>query len=286
MGEVTKIEWTDHTFNPWIGCTKESPGCKNCYAETQNKLYHWTGGGWGPGAPRKITSDSNWSNLRKWDRAAGKAGKMALVFVASLADFFDTDAPAGQRERFYAEADACPNLFFLILTKRPQNWENFLPVKWLMNWPANVKLGFTAEDQTRLEQRLEHAAALRRQWEVPMFFVSYEPAIGPIELVLSCAFEHVDWVICGGESGPGARPMHPEWARTVRDECEIAGVPFFFKQWGEWVHRSCVEETRLDNPKSLHYFPEMDATFARVGKKAAGSQLEGCTWKQFPKVAR
>ena len=274
MGENSKIEWTDHTFNPWIGCTKVSPGCKNCYAETQNKLYNWTGGGWGPGAPRKITSLANWNQLRKWDRASKAAGVMRRVFVASLADFLDDDGPRDQRQRFYLEADVCSNLQFLILTKRAHNYEAFMPDRWLRSWPANVKPGFTAEDQTRLEERLAHVARLRaRHPSVPMFFVSYEPALGPLDLVLSRAFEHVDWVICGGESGSAARPMHPDWARDVRVECQVAGVPFFFKQWGEWFP---ARQMRVD---------QVDPACAReAGQGAGGGDAGKSVHRHFERV--
>ena len=140
MGEVTKIEWCDHTFNPWIGCTKVSPGCAHCYAARQNEHWKWVEG-WGPGTPRRITSEANWRQLRKWNDKAILASERRRVFVASLADVFDGEAPAGARERLWAEIDACPNLEFLLLTKRPENWEAMLPADWLAAWRLMFGLG-------------------------------------------------------------------------------------------------------------------------------------------------
>jgi protein gp37 len=314
VGEVTNIAWCHHTFNPWIGCTRVSPGCVNCYAE--KLAASRMGVAWGPGAERRVTSASYWKQLQRWDRKAAKENERRRVFVASLADVFDEEAPEGQRTRLYVEINKCPHLDFLLLTKRPQNWLTMLPSKWLFEWPANVRLGFTAEDQTRLVERLVHTRSLRMAYDhIPMMFVSYEPALGPLDLILSCAFMDVDQVIAGGESGTHARPAHPEWFQDVRDECVSAGCAFFFKQWGEWLpasemkhplsYRSDLVNIRahglvyydgkaelIDGPDEPD--PEMGLTawdldgndgaacVYRVGKELAGHQLDGEVWQQYP----
>ena len=204
MGETTKIAWCDHTFNPWIGCTRVSPGCLNCYAERQNKLYKWNGGAWGPGTERRMTSAANWGKLLQWNRAAVKGGVRRRVFCASLADVFDSEAPTGARKKLFPILEACQNLEFLLLTKRPENWLAMLPGSWLLNWPANVRMGFTAENQEWFEKRLEHAVILRSRFIVPKVFVSYEPAIGELSIASPRARLNIDWLICGGESGPHA----------------------------------------------------------------------------------
>ena len=315
MGEVTNISWCHHTFNPWIGCTRVSPGCVNCYAE--KLATSRMGVKWGPGAERRVTSPSYWQQLQRWDRKAAKEGERRRVFVASLADVFDEEAPEGQRARLWAEIDKCPHLDFMLLTKRPQNWREMLPVKWLFGeWPANIRLGFSAEDQARLVERLSHARSLHDSYpRIPAMFVSYEPALGPLDLVGSWAFMDVDQVIAGGESGPNARPAHPEWFRDVRDECVIAGCAFFFKQWGEWlpageIKPSLSPRSDLVNIRAhglVHYDgkaelvagpddpdPEFGITALdldgndgvacvyRVGKDYAGSTLDGEAWQQFP----
>jgi protein gp37 len=294
MGEVTKIAWCDHTFNPWIGCTRVSPGCQHCYAETQNARWNWNGGGWGPGAERRLTSDSNWKQLRKWNQAAFNVGKTRRVFVASLADVFDLEAPDGARARLWNELEACLYLEFLLLTKRPQNWVKMLPLRWMDKWPANVRLGFTAEDQTRWEERAKVALDFRLTVrECLPFFVSCEPLIGEIDLQLvqlpgpnqlaqhNCAVDLttaridntplIGQVICGGESGPGARPMQADWDRQLRDQCVHAGIPFFFKQWGDWPKNTLIGDCLV---------PGNWTTLQPKG----GSMLDGREWKEFAGV--
>lgn len=271
MGEETKIEWCDHTFNPWIGCTRVSPGCQNCYAERQNGFYKWNGGTWGPGAPRQVTSDANWAKLQQWNRKAAKDGVRRRVFCASLADVFDCEAPAGAREKLFTILEVCQNLEFLLLTKRPENWLAMLPGSWLLSWPANVRLGFTAENQEWFEKRLEHAVILRSRFIVPKVFVSYEPAIGELSIASPRARLNIDWLICGGESGPHARPMQPEWARLVRNQCQAAGISFFFKQWGDYRDFGC----------GMPGHPLYEAGLQLCSH--GGDMLDGRTWQEFPK---
>lgn len=219
MGEFSKIEWTDHTFNPWVGCTKVSPACDHCYAEGWAKRTGypelWRG-------ERRRTSASNWAKPVKWDRDAKAAGKRLKVFSASLADWLDNQVPEEWRSDLARLIAATPNLDWLLLTKRPQNYAKLAP--WGMGTlPENVWLGITAEDQAHFDQRWRHI----RDVPAKVRFVSYEPALGPLSLPRT---NNPDWIICGGESGAGARMMDPLWARAMRDECDVEGVPFFMKQ--------------------------------------------------------
>lgn len=227
MGELSKIEWTDHTFNPWIGCQKVSPGCDHCYAETQNAHRKWNGGTWGPHAPRKRTSEANWKLPLRWAKAARGAGRRPRVFCASLADVFDNQAPEGAREDLWRLIEATPELDWLLLTKRPENIADMIPLRWVGGLADNVWVGTTCEDQPSFDRRwpiLEEVRATVR-------FISYEPAIG--ELFLPAAWMMAvapQWLICGGESGPGARMMKEEWARSIKAQCEHYRIPFFMKQ--------------------------------------------------------
>jgi protein gp37 len=216
MAENSKIEWTDHTFNPWVGCQKVSPGCDHCYAEAWAKR---TGSvEWGPHGERRRTTPDYWRNPHRWVRKAKGARKR--VFCASVADVFDNRAPAGAREDLFELIRATPQLDWLLLTKRPENIAKMLPAAWGSGWP-NVWLGTTCEDQHHFDRRWPIIG------DVPavVHFVSYEPALGPLRL----GDARPSWVICG-ESGAGARYMEPAWARALRDECAAAAVPFFFKQ--------------------------------------------------------
>jgi protein gp37 len=224
MADTTKIAWTDSTFNPWIGCTDVSPGCDRCYAETWGRRF---GVEWGPHGARRRTSADYWRGpLRRQRRAAAfqrAHGRRQRVFCASLADVFDNQVPPEWREDLFKLVRACPDLDWQVLTKRPQNMARFLPPDWGDGYP-NVWLGATTESQEYFDQRmpiLARAPAIVR-------FVSYEPAVGPLRITDAAA--RPDWLICGGESGPGARMMPPEWARDIRDQCASAGVSFFMKQ--------------------------------------------------------
>ena len=231
MGETTGITWTDHTFNPWIGCTKVSQGCAHCYAETQNHCYNWTAG-WGPGAPRKRTSVANWLKPLVWARKAAKSGEYRRVFCASLADVFDAEVPGVWRDDLWQLIQECSGqsvmggLEWLLLTKRPENINAMLPNEWLESPPDFIRIGVTAENQEMFAERWGH---LCQAWG-GLNFISYEPALGPLDI--SYAWKQIDWIICGGESGPGCRPMELLWARDLRDQCHRAGIPFFFKQIG------------------------------------------------------
>jgi protein gp37 len=233
----SKIEWCDHTFNPWVGCTKISPACDHCYAEGWAKR---TGGAALWQGERRRTSVQNWRQPLKWDRAAASAGVRAKVFCASLADVFDNQVPQEWRTDLWALIRSTPHLDWLLLTKRPQNIEKFVPFDWPDTGYQNVWLGTTVENQAEADRRIPHLLSVPAR----VRFLSCEPLLGSIEfsdvsrrsdaarMLGKPALSGIHWVIAGGESGPGARPMHPAWARSLRDQCKAASVAFFMKQMG------------------------------------------------------
>jgi protein gp37 len=254
MAEKSAIEWTDATLNPWIGCQHVSPGCDHCYVETQNGFRKWTAeGGWGPHAERRRTSPANWKNPQRWNAKAAEfareRGRRRRVFCASLADVFDNQVPRAWRADLFRLIRETPELDWQLLTKRPQNIGAMLPSDWGDHGYANVWLGTTTEDQEEHDRRWPILARV----PAALRFVSYEPALGPLTLRASNG-RLPDWLICGGESGPHARPMDRAWVIDVRNQCIAAGVAFFFKQWGG------------RSPKS------------------GGRLLEGREWSQFPKT--
>ncbi len=264
MGQETEIAWTDHTFNPWWGCTEVSPGCDNCYARVFAKRVGQKV--WGKDAPRRELSAKYWTEPLKWDRAAAKAGVRRRVFCASMADVFEgREDQQANRLRLWALIRSTPHLDWLLLTKRPgailklliADYDAALAKRdhalsnWLYDWtsaqrvPANVWVGCTVEDQKRAE-RIEHLL------KVPAVvrFLSCEPLLERVDLGLdeiAIAFEEngvgpnenilgpIGWVIVGGESGHGARPFDLRWARDIKTQCARTGVAFFFKQAGTYV---------------------------------------------------
>lgn len=222
MGLNSGIAWTNHTFNPWWGCTKVSPGCDHCYAETFDKRLG--GAHWGKDAPRRAFGDKHWNEPLRWNSAAQKAGKPALVFCASMADWCDVDAPPGAAERLHGLWRATPWLRWQMLTKRPARIAANLPADWGSGYP-NVWLGVTVEDRTHGLPRLAPLRAI----PAVVRFLSVEPLVEDLGGVL---LDGIQWVIVGGESGHGARPFHVAWARSIQRQCERAGVAFFMKQMG------------------------------------------------------
>jgi len=226
MSVETIIAWTDHTFNPWMGCTKISEGCRHCYAATLTKNRMGLDL-WGDSAPRQVTK-SPWSNVWKWNAAAVTldgvlgSGHPNLCFCGSLMDLFE-DHPSinAVRNRVWEVMRDCSQLHFQTLTKRPENIERFLPDDWGTGY-ANVWLGTTIEDM-----RVAHRADILRDIPARVRFVSYEPAIGPVDKL---DLTGIHWLVCGGESGSGYRDMPHEWARAMRDKCREEDVAFFFKQ--------------------------------------------------------
>lgn len=225
MAENSKIEWTTHTFNPWIGCTKVSPGRDHCYAEAM-MADRYGRVVWGPHGSRSRTSAANWQKPRAWNRAAAGGAERLRVFCASLADAFDNHRSIQPEWRadFWSLILETPNLDWLLLTKRSQNIVKMLPPDWGNGWP-NVWLGTTAENQEEAYRRAPHLTAVPSAVQ----FLSVEPLISPMSIR---GLSRLDWIIVGGESGKGARPMAADWARALRDECRAAGVAFFMKQMG------------------------------------------------------
>jgi protein gp37 len=226
MAETTGIAWTDHTFNPWWGCTKVSPGCKNCYADTLSSRYGFDI--WGPDKPRRFFSDQHWREPLKWEKRAAREGVRERVFCASMADVFEDNVDLLEhRARLFDLIEATPHLDWQLLTKRPENVARLVPREWNEGrWPGNVWIGASAEDQARLVQRMAHLARL----PAPVRFLSCEPLLGPLDLLSVGVLP--DWVIVGGESGPGARPFNVAWARSLRSQAHGTGIAFFMKQFG------------------------------------------------------
>lgn len=327
---MSKIEWTDATWNPIVGCSKVSPGCANCYAERMarrlagmgHEKYYDTIGfytkGW-TGRPffdeSALEKPFHWRNPR-------------MVFVCSMGDLFHESVPFEWTVKVFAAMALCPQHTFQVLTKRSERMAKFF--EWLYDWNAkpipesdffdgernpnggqklcegmeeviaqlslyrgnytklgtdkffrkNIWLGVTAENQEMWDKRkdsfLSIPAALR--------FVSNEPCLSEIRYTED-ELQQLGWVICGGESGPGARPMHLDWARGLRDQCKEASVPFFFKQWGEWgicspQDRKC-KCIRTDGTIGETIVP-YSCPMSRVGKKKAGCLLDGVEHKEMP----
>lgn len=236
MAITTKIEWCDHTFNPWMGCTKVSPLCDHCYAETlvatRFKWAEWGAPGQGNGT-RVRTSAANWRQPLMWNRRAMSSPARPFVFCASLADVFDNQADAAWRTDLFDLIRSTPNLVYLLLTKRPQNIEKMS--KLAGGLPANVALGASAGVQIELERNGAMLTDLKRRLAPLFVFLSVEPLLEAVDMTRLPSFAEIDWVIVGGESGHGARTMDLEWARNIRDQCLTAGVIFNFKQTGARV---------------------------------------------------
>lgn len=331
--ENSKIEWTTHTFNPWMGCTKVSPGCKNCYAmQLMDTRYGKVK--WGPAGERIRTSKANWRKPHARNKQAAKEGTRPRVFCASLADVFEDKPNQPEMNVWRAELFSTiidtPNLDWLLLTKRPENvnrmiaeagewwFQNGAPTtyaKHLLRWMKhglqyalpNMWIGTSVEDQEQADKRIPELLRIPAK----VRFLSMEPLLGKVDLGFPFTSDnpymtrnHVDWVIVGGESGPNARPMHPDWVMSIKDQCQGAGIPFFFKQWGEWL------PPYAELPPNVGYDPERigfvkshrladvylnpgtsglasledPAPVWRVGKKEAGRLLDGVEWNGYPEV--
>lgn len=309
MSERTSIEWCDATFNAWWGCMKVSPACDNCYAERDAQRFAPGRVLWGAHSERRIFGEAHWNAPRRWAKAMpAKLGRRPRIFCSSMADVFDNQAPPGERGRLFELIRETPELDWLLLTKRPQNIVRMVRAAGAIAGngtrylPDNAWLGTTAEDQTRAGINVPALLRTRDELGARVLFVSVEPMLGPVDLtdipvggghghhefdpiitanVLKRAdplAPHVQWVICGGESGPKARPMNPDWSRSLRDQCAAAGVPFLFKQWGEWApyDRGACNGSDLAVPNAL------DEPYGRFGKKLSGRRLDGRTHDGFP----
>ncbi len=328
MGEKTKIEWAESSWNPLRGvkgnwhCTHVSEGCRRCYAERMN--VRMGGPAYKPSADQFRLDEKILGKPLRWRRPR-------RIFVCSMTDLFHEDIPLRVIAAVFGLMALSQRHIFQVLTKRPEKMRGFLEecdariavshtfaeisasptYDSTFDWPLpNVWLGVSVEDQKRVDERvpilLATPAAVR--------WISYEPALGPISLVHDDPYPWVvnylagtratpdcddpgwddkgklDWVVCGGESGPGARPMHPDWARSVRDQCQAAGVPFFFKQWGEWadlqaagLSKTCWKSIETKGVKErMHIWNGGEEMSFRIGKKAAGRLLDGRGWNEYP----
>lgn len=251
MGENSKISWTHHTWNPWWGCARVSPGCEHCYAETfAKRTGHKV---WGRTAERRFLQ-APFAKLAEMQHKAERAGERHRVFIASMADIFEAHpdpeirlAQDGTRAGLWAAVPLLTHLDLLLLTKRPENIAEMVPAQWMAEgFPRNVWLGTTCEDQQRADERIPHLircpAAVR--------WVSYEPALGPIDFVGDRGMDYlgdpyepgqcslINWIVVGGESGGGARPFDIGWARSTVAQCRGADVPVFVKQMGARPYQS------------------------------------------------
>ena len=318
MADNTGIEWTDATWNPVTGCTKVSPGCDHCYAETFAERWRGTPGHYFEHGfdlrlrPERLTQPLRWKRPRR-------------IFVNSMSDLFHDDIPDDYIAKVFAIMSG-GNHIYQVLTKRHGRMKALLSDPafrqlvfesrntpyWTMpdstwrDWPLpNVWLGVSVEDQKwadiRVPALLDTPAAIR--------WLSCEPLLGPLELRSHLAghcpehdfvggfctqryhpgVQHIDWVVVGGESGSGARPMHPDWVRTIRDHCVLWHRPFFFKQWGEWAQApsnygpNVPEHARPHTQLLFSSSSDVDGQIMlRRGKKLAGRQLDGRTWDEYP----
>lgn len=336
MGAKTGIEWTDATWNPIIGCSRVSEGCRNCYAEGIAARFADTPGPY-LGLARKVNGHAQWTGKISETKQLLdplKWRKPKRVFVNSMSDLFHENVTDEQRDQIFAVMALCPQHTFQVLTKRPElmfdyfDYYNRSHAIGFAAWRILEDRGRLTSEQSCIATELQHGGGRHVEggcWPLPNIqlgvsdegnqhqridmlrkvpaavrFISAEPLIfDPGKVYLN----GIDWVICGGESGPGARPMHPDWARSLRDQCQAAGVPFFFKQWGEWTN-SPIPGSVPDGsvgPERCGWIqsdgrliPVGEAPMGaqiggsnlvmRVGKKAAGALLDGREWKQFPEA--
>ena len=237
MSARSGIEWTEITWNPVTGCTKISPGCKNCYAERMSKRLRAMGMEKYRDGFSVATHHSSLDEPLRWK-------KPRLVFVNSMSDLFHESTPSDFIKAVFDVMNRAPQHTFQVLTKRPAR---AVALEGKLNWPPNVWLGTSIESEEWLFRvNLLGKTGARTK------FLSLEPLLGPLP---NLDLNGIDWVIVGGESGPGARPMSPDWVREIRDTCVNSGTPFFFKQWGG------------------------------VFKKKTGRALDGRTWDQMPAPA-
>jgi protein gp37 len=346
MSARTGISWCDSTKNLWSGCTPVSPGCAHCYAERDSKRYGYDFSQLHRHSTRNAAELCKWNDLPFYE-CQGCGARYAptneqnelktcayclepdvvvndvrrRVFINSQSDFFDNRVPQEWRDEAYAIFERCPNLDIILLTKRIGNVRKMVPQRWLESWPKHVRIGATFCNQEELERDLYKLLDL----PAPVRFISFGPLLsdisfeglfanpdgvrvnGAVYFDATNALEQIQWVIVEGESGPGARPMHPDWVRSIRDQCITCEVPFHFKQWGEWMpvdgplvgtafgfhgrpegfENGWIELDGSTTPYSDHRNRSAYTTYivGKVGKKAAGRLLDGREWNGFPRAA-
>ena len=281
MADKSSIEWTEATWNPTTGCNRTSPGCDNCYALTLarrlkamgNPKYQNDGvsGTSGPGFaltmhPDQLALPHRWKTPR-------------VIFVNSMSDLFHQDVPDEFiADVFHVMADT-PRHTYQVLTKRSQRLAKLASK---LQWPDNVWMGVSVETH-----RYGFRANDLRKVPAAVRFISAEPLLGPLSTL---DLSGIDWLIAGGESGPGARPMHPSWVRDLREECLEHETSFFFKQWGAWAPADdqgavpiAIDGTRLAEMPAVPV-PGPPVSMRRVGKRTAGRMLDGRTWDEMPRL--
>lgn len=328
----TKISWCDETINPtkvkgggWY-CSKISPGCANCYAERINKRFG-----------NKLSYDNRQVEYVLDDKALSRVfswKKPKRIFIKSMSDLFHPDLAQKSPEYIadiFGIITKCPQHIFLVLTKRPQimrewveNWRwRKLPyykgIKGIRELPPNLYLGVSIENQQAADERIP----ILLQIPAAVHWVSVEPLLGPVDLSKFLVPQYytetkptapnwigappttdfvrirqrLSWCVVGAETGPGARPMHPDWVRKVRDDCVATGVPFWFKSWGEWAGPEIYRDMDSIQAINISYVDKEGKTYekyheiigrkgiayiARVGKKYSGNRLDGRIWEQLP----
>lgn len=283
MGKDSRIEWTHHTFNPWWGCVKVSAACDHCYAETWARRLGEDV--WGPHSPRRFFGDAHWKQPLRWNREAADDSVRRRVFCASMADVFENRKElVPHRLRLLELVDDTPNLDWLLLTKRIHLVRKQLPKGY--EFPTNVWLGATVEDSESAQKRLSYLLDFKTP---SVRFVSCEPLLGEVDLrpylKRSAQGTRIDWVIAGGESGAGARPMEPQWPDKIREQCQQAKVPFHFKQWGHWAPVALTSKVLTSRTQIRVVRSDgSDVALAAVGKGKSGRQLGGQHWDQFPET--
>ncbi len=315
MAENTNISWCDKTMNFWIGCTKVSPACTNCYAAVDTFARRERANGrelWGPQADRHRTSAALWKKPYTWNKHTwrecldcGNRGKVGAgypfylckcgsqnnkptrqrVFVSSLSDICELHPQItdNMRAEIALMVIQCENLDFLFLTKRPENFNAL----WLNHFegtlPDNLWVGTTVENQKYADERVRHLLDI----EANVRFLSCEPLLGPVKLFgfgsptwgYLAKGNGIDWVIAGGESGSKARPSNPKWFTSLRDQCKEAGVAFHFKQWGEWS----TDGSEVTAITPVIFTQDMEVPMWKIGKKNSGRELDGVEYNEFPK---
>jgi protein gp37 len=318
----TKIEWADDTLNPWWGCSKVSEACANCYAETLDRRLY-SGANWGMDSPRRIRVEAAIQELLRIERRGQKEGKPRRIFIASMSDIFERRPDLDEPRKIFWDAlhRLGPGAIPMILTKRPDHMAEYAKQ---YGWPERAWAGTTCETQRWADERIPYLL----QVPARVRFVSCEPLLGPLDMfaflrgplrdeclgILERNTEHstpgLNWIIVGAESGVNARPMHPDWARSLRDQCQAAKIAFHFKQWGEWGLTYCYT-TKPDAPAgtllpttiisstdrtrvgATEYFVASEVepkiggnvgVMRKLGKKNTGRLLDGREWSEVPNV--
>lgn len=326
---MTAIEWATKVWNPTVGCERVSEGCRNCYAERETNIRQHNPKT--PQYQGLLTADGRWNgNVQPVYEALYKPiewRQPQRIFVNSMSDLFHPAVPEGFIRQVFAimMLPATRHHTFIVLTKRPDRMREILTAGWWTHRPEhqgqNIWLGVSCEDQAAFDERWPLLAKTRAEVRL----ISAEPLLGPITFRCPvCLGEGFvsragggrskkflstpqnrcpeclgaarnltipNWVIAGGESGPNARPVHPDWLRHLRDQCSLAGIPFFFKQWGEWRGFRGTPDVppRIPGGKAVHHWPADGAeriSSVRLGKTKSGRTLDARTWDEFPNFAQ